>query len=182
MEEKKEYQSSKNLIEDVLNASKQAIEVVKPLVEEVKDCCCPKPDVTTASKGLFVDEHSKKPLFLSKLESSVGEDEGCCCKRKPKLLSSEQVAANTKAHKFGFGVDRSKLPNPIGKGNEIAYVEFTKCNTLTDAKLWHLKWTPWFTEDAIDGIIREYKGLKNDLPPSPIKRREETTKLPEFKK
>lgn len=36
----------------------------------------------------------------------------------------------------------------------IASEEWKFVHSAEDAKKWHLKWTPWFTPDMIDGLIK----------------------------
>lgn len=66
--------------------------------------------------------------------------------------------------------------------------EWSTVHTYEDALKWHIKWTPWFTKDMIEGILKyayPTEILKEDLgekilhyaKPKPIIRREESTSI-----
>lgn len=66
--------------------------------------------------------------------------------------------------------------------------EWSTVHSYEDALKWHIKWTPWFTKDMIEGILKyAYPAeiLKEDLgekilkysEPKPIIKREESTAL-----
>ena len=49
---------------------------------------------------------------------------------------------------------RIKKTGPTTAIPEKAAAEWSLVKTADDAKKWHLQWTPWFTPEMIDGIVK----------------------------
>jgi hypothetical protein len=55
-------------------------------------------------------------------------------------------------------------PKPYKQISESAQVEWDYAASDSDKVKWHLKWTPWFSPQMIEGIVKY--GYKNRLPAS----------------
>ena len=49
---------------------------------------------------------------------------------------------------------RIKKVGPCNDVPDKAQLEWDLVKSAEDAKKWHAKWTPWFTKDMIEGIVK----------------------------
>jgi hypothetical protein len=71
-----------------------------------------------------------------------------------KIPTFSDFKEETKGHLHPFSTIHSHIPACCKRMSPLAEAEWQTVKTAPEAKIWHLKWTPWLLPECVDGIIK----------------------------